>query len=93
MRKNMITKTKRQIDLENRMAREQEQLQKMIDAMNARQKKLEDKLRGLISTEFTKILPDFADYADDELEQIIMAAMQSKECRDKIREIRNSSVN
>ena len=53
----------------------------------------EDKLRQLISTEFTKILPDFADYADDELEQIIMAAMQSKECRDKIREIRNSSAN
>ncbi len=90
MRKNVINKTKKQISLEERLAREQEQLKKIIDAQEARRKKLEDRLRRLISEQFTKNLADFADFTDDELEEIVTAAMQSRECKEKIRTIREA---
>ena len=88
MRKNVITKSKKQISLEERIAREQEKLQELNAVMEARKQKLEGRLRQLISAEFTKNLEDFADFADDELEAIIKAAMNSKECKDKIEEYR-----
>ena len=91
MRKNVITKSKKQISLEERIAREQEKLQEMNAVMEARKQKLEKRLRKLISAEFTKNLEDFADFADDELEEIIKAAMNSKDCKDKIEEYRKAS--
>ena len=91
MRKNVITKSKKQISLEERIAREQEKLQELNAVMEARKQKLEDRLRQLISAEFTKNLEDFADFADDELEAIIKAAMNSKDCKDKIEEYRKAA--
>ncbi len=91
MRKNVITKSKKQISLEERIAREQEKLQELNAVMEARKQKLEGRLRQLISAEFTKNLEDFADFADDELEAIIKAAMNSKDCKDKIEEYRKAS--
>ena len=91
MRKNVITKSKKQISLEERIAREQEKLQELNAIMEARKQRLEERLRKLISTEFTKNLEDFADFADDELEAIIKAAMNSKDCKDKIEEYRKAS--
>ena len=49
MRKNVITKSKKQISLEERIAREQEKLQELNAVMEARKQKLEGRLRQLIS--------------------------------------------
>lgn len=85
-------KSRERILIEERMAKERLRLQEQIKKDNQRQRERERKLKYLIGGIFAKYLPDYLLFEEAEMERIIGAAMNSKDCKKVIVAIREEAA-
>lgn len=88
MLKELNSKSKERIRLEEQRAKYEQKLREQIKKDEKRQREREKALKLLIGGLFVKHLPDYMLYEDAEMEMIVAAAMESDDCRNVIEAIR-----
>ena len=88
MLKELNSKSKERIRLEEQRAKYEQKLREQIKKDEKRQRERERALKLLVGELFVKHLPDYMLYEEAELEKIVAAAMESEDCRSMVETIR-----
>ena len=88
MLKELNSKSKERLRLEEQRAKYEQKLREQIKKDEKRQRERERALKLLVGELFVKHLPDYMLYEEAELERIVAAAMESEDCRNMIETIR-----